>query len=90
MKLINELKDFNKDVPVKKIILDQMHPSDVSRLVMQIAAYAAVDSKRQHPGSEIDQDDVDGFIENVIEDLNRLTTKNNMLKAIKDAETGKI
>ncbi len=89
MKLINELRDFNKDVPVKKIILDQLNPSDVSRLVMQIAAYAAVDSLRGNT-IEIDQDDVDGFIENVIEDLNRLTTKSNMLKAISDAKKGKI
>lgn len=90
MKLINELRDFTKDVPEKKIILDQMDPLDTARLVMQIAAHAAIDSLRYHPGSEIDEDDVNGFIENVIESLNRLTTKSNMLKAIEYAKAGKL
>jgi hypothetical protein len=39
--LINELRDFSKDVPEKKIVLDQLGPNETSRLVMQIAAYAA-------------------------------------------------
>lgn len=90
--LINELRDFTKDVPEKKIILDQMDPSDVSRLVMQIAAYVAWDSIRGHDPEThgVDEDDIDGFIEAVIEDLNRLTTSQNMKKALEDAKRGKI
>ena len=91
MKLINELRDFRKDVPVKKVILDQFGPSETAQLVLQIAAYAAFDSQRGktdvHTTSE---EDVDMFIESVVENLNRLSTKTNMLKALKDAKAGKI
>lgn len=91
MKLINELRDFTKDVPEKKIILDQLNPLETALLVLKIAAYSAIDSQRgkteYHSTSE---EDVDMFIESVVEQLNRLTTKSNMLKALKDAKAGKI
>jgi hypothetical protein len=90
--LINELKDFSKDVPEKKIILDQLGPDDVSRLVMQIAAYAAIDNARLRmpEDQEVSEDDIDEFIQNVVDDLNRLSTKTNMKKALKLAQEGKV
>jgi len=88
--LIKEIRDYTKDVPEKKIILDQMQPHDTARLVFQIAAYAAVDTVRGHPEKEISEDDMDSFIQSVVEDLNKLTSSSNMKKAIDDAKRGKV
>ena len=88
--LIKEIRDYTKDVPEKKIIMDQMDPSETARLVFQIAAFDAVDAVRGHPDKDISAEDMDSFIENVIEELNRLTTSSNMKKAIKDTKRGKV
>jgi hypothetical protein len=59
---------------------------------MQIAAYAALDSVRlKFPaGQEATENDIDEFIQNVIDDLNRLSTSSNMKRALKLAQEGKV
>ena len=90
--LITEIRDYSKDVPEKKIVLDQLGPDSTARLVMQIAAYAAIDNARLRmpEDQEASEDDVDEFIQNVVDDLNRLSTQTNMKKALKLAKEGKV
>lgn len=92
--LINEIRNFSKDVPEKKIILDQLGPDDAARLVLQIAAYSTLDrfenTKKLARYADIETNEMDSFIGEVIDDLNRLTTSKNLESALKSAKEGKI
>jgi hypothetical protein len=88
--LINEIRDFSKDVPEKKIILDQLGPRDTAELVLQIASYSALDSVRLDKNKNVDEVGVDNFIEEVIDNLNRISSKTYVQKALKSAKEGKV
>ena len=93
--LIKEIRDFNKDVPEKKIILDQMGPQDVADLVMQIAAFAVIDMKRGHPEKVKDMemediDGVEGFVRAVMAEIDHKLNTPTVKKLIKAAEEGKV
>ena len=90
--LIKEIRDFNKDVPEKKIILDQMGPSDVAELALQIAAFAALDSKRGHDDEDFGDGTsaVEQFLDNLGDKISDMRNMNKMKKALADAEKGKV
>ncbi len=84
--LIQELRDYNTYPPKKKIILDQLDPLDVANLIKQIAAFSVLDSVRGSE-SQVDESDIEKFIQNVINKLNNFS-KDSLRKSIEDAKKG--
>ena len=89
--LINEIRDLSKDVPEKKIILDQMDPSDLAELVLQIAAYGAVDSIRGRfsEDQDVSIDDVKDWLDSLRAKMEKFTDY-QIKKSINNAKAGKI
>lgn len=92
MMLIKEIRDMTKDVPKKTIILDQMGPSDIAELVLQISVYCAIDASRGRLPEDqtVTVEDVEDVLENVQEQITSHISASNIKKLLDNAIKGKL
>lgn len=84
---IKEVRDFNKDVPTKQVILDQVGPHELAELCGLAAAYSVL-NRADQDNLETD-DDLQTAMEAFLDSVSRQLSSVDVSELLEKAKTGK-